>query len=1656
VPFNGAELPTAFRATVQDLGPSADTYNLTFSDVPAGFTVLDSTASLTVPGGQTGNVGIYLVPNGSQPLPPPGTQPSFNVTATSSTTSSITQTQTETFTVPAIGAVSLTSDPTSLSSSPGVATTATLTLVNDGNVSETVSLSAATPSGLTAGSLPNLTLAPGASQTETVTLTPDASAPLNQSLEATITASYGPSASPVTTGAVVDLLVRSTQTVAVSQAAVAANSASNTGLTSVLLDLADTLASLQTSASAALFAEAQTDLGNLNTLLAIDPALASFTSQVQPLIAAAQSGNLNGVLANAAGLFNSITGVLNQEAAEQFTATLSPSEADLPPGQGQTFTLQLANTGSDAETLNLSVGNLPSGATAQLGQSRVSLAPGASASVSVTLTQSIQSSTIFTIPVTASATVVSHVASAVVSIRPAVADVVSVTASPSSVNSGQPVSASAEVFNTANATRSLLAQVEILDASGTVVATPPAIPVALAPGAGGLTVSLGQIPTTGLADGIYTLQVAMLTSDGSPLPGRSSETDFEVGVPVTASASASATVVAPGTSTVTTTISVTDTSSATGPIPTTTFTLGDIEAFYDSKESQALVGVGQLDGTVFAISNASAAPITDAILTVTPPGGPEDSFSIGTIPAGALEYLQPGISNDGGTNHTFFKVTGTLLDESELGPNTNDVQFEFTGTQGSLKVDSGVFTPAATAGPSNDGTVPDLNFLGGPGNLDESLTDGFGPKVVAHLTTTPANGGNPPPSLPVTVEVGYADNLRANPFFPNPWNGSPNTIFDGYTSTAPGAYDSGAIRVINTSGASITVSGVTVTRSDGVVYKLWGTDVVPAGDSLILTQPGGAQNFDSSDYGTLPYPLTYPDGETLHAAKIDFMVNGVEMPTFLDTGHVLTTGGSDLAAQGKNESQNWRPIGTTGISNPEGLTSLVTVTHNLPASGYAVDSTSISPATTTSSTTQLVWDATILPSADAGPNTFQVTGTVANMDPGEVRQISTGTNVSTTYATATGQQLTASIALAPLTVADQHIISLTPGTETADLGSSASFTVQLTNPYSTDVTYDLSTVGLGGFTTTLASSVTVPAGQTVTTPLDVSIPLTAAAVTNGFEVLATTTSGVSDSVEGELTVADQVALQTRVVSLAISPTQATAGEGTSATYQLSVTNVGSVDDTYSLITHGLAAGVTATLGQNTVDVPPGASNFRDVPLTLAVAPGTTPGSYSFTVTATSTSDPTVASTTNGTLTVTAGGVQVVMQNPTSGVPGTTFQAKVTNTGTTTDTYNLALGGPAALVSSLGTNELTLAPGASQVVPITTGAVNFGVPGTLSLTAMATSTSNPAIQGADRADLNIAASQPGVTAAFSPTSQTLSGPGTATFLLTVHNTGNTEDSYSATIMTTSGLVTATLIGPDGSPTQSIPIFRLSGLSTGTLELRARISAVGLGTVTVLVKSLNHPDSATPTAVTVVTPAAVTPTPAPTVTPTPTSTGGPQVRKVQRFGFHTMPTTLVVTFSQALDPSTAEDVHNYRIVSPDGHRIKVRRAVYDPSSLTVTLHLAERLSVHHPYRFTVIGTEQGGLSNPQRQLLDSQTSGQFGTDYHLELTWRQLVLGHVSRQFLIRYHIEPRGTAVRDRSRDSRAKAPAQHAIVHSTGLFARSVSFPGHHATRSSHGRAPVS
>src|SRR5262249_4741737 len=133
-----------------------------------------------------------------------------------------------------------------------------------------------------------------------------------------------------------------------------------------------------------------------------------------------------------------------------------------------------------------------------------------------------------------------------------------------------------------------------------------------------------------------------------------------------------------------------------------------------------------------------------------------------------------------------------------------------------------------------------------------------------------------------------------------------------------------------------------------------------------------------------------------------------------------------------------------------------------------------------------------------------------------------------------------------------------------------------------------------------------------------------------------------------------------VASLTPATAPPTAGQGTSARYTVHLVNTGSADDMFSLAATGLPAGITAAFAQNSVEVPPGASNSRDVTLVLTSAAGTAPADYPFTVSATSKF---ASATASGTLTVVSAGVQVAL-TPASGSPGGTFQLTVTNTGST--------------------------------------------------------------------------------------------------------------------------------------------------------------------------------------------------------------------------------------------------------------------------------------------------------------------------------------------------------------------------------------------------------
>jgi len=147
---------------------------------------------------------------------------------------------------------------------------------------------------------------------------------------------------------------------------------------------------------------------------------------------------------------------------------------------------------------------------------------------------------------------------------------------------------------------------------------------------------------------------------------------------------------------------------------------------------------------------------------------------------------------------------------------------------------------------------------------------------------------------------------------------------------------------------------------------------------------------------------------------------------------------------------------------------------------------------------------------------------------------------------------------------------------------------------------------------------------------------------------------------------------------------------------------------------------------------------------------------------------------------------------------------------------------------------------------------------------------------------------------------------------------------------------------------------------------------------------------------------------------------------------MPTTLVLYFNQALDPETAQDASDYRVITRGGKTIRVNSAVYDPNAHTVTLHPSQRIDIHYLYELIVDGTAPGGLTNTNGQLLDGTDSGKPGSDYKTSLTWRNLVLDPPAPRI-------SRPTKTTTRSVKVKSE-PVARAASHKVALFTRARAF----------------
>lgn len=92
------------------------------------------------------------------------------------------------------------------------------------------------------------------------------------------------------------------------------------------------------------------------------------------------------------------------------------------------------------------------------------------------------------------------------------------------------------------------------------------------------------------------------------------------------------------------------------------------------------------------------------------------------------------------------------------------------------------------------------------------------------------------------------------------------------------------------------------------------------------------------------------------------------------------------------------------------VSTALTLQHHLPATGYVVDPPSVSPQADTVSASALEWRGR-LPFSTPTPQSFQFTGQVPNIAPGEVREVSLGTDVVVTFTKTDGKPVTTTVSL---------------------------------------------------------------------------------------------------------------------------------------------------------------------------------------------------------------------------------------------------------------------------------------------------------------------------------------------------------------------------------------------------------------------------------------------------------------------------------------------------------------------------------------------------------------------------------------------------------------------------------------------------------------------
>lgn len=249
------------------------------------------------------------------------------------------------------------------------------------------------------------------------------------------------------------------------------------------------------------------------------------------------------------------------------------------------------------------------------------------------------------------------------------------------------------------------------------------------------------------------------------------------------------------------------------------------------------------------------------------------------------------------------------------------------------------------------------------------------------------------------------------------------------------------------------------------------------------------------------------------------------------------------------------------------------------------------------------------------------------------------------------------------------------------------------------------------------------------------------------------------------------------VNVSISPRERSGLPGDTLTYEICVTNTGTLADEYDL-SAGDALGWGLSLLPSSLSLDPGETGVAMLSVTIPAeaAPGTVD---EVTVVATSRADPTVSDGDACIASVAIVRAVEVSISPSyqSGPPGSnlTFTVVVRNLGNVVDSYTLIAWDNENWLGPWSQELLDLTPGASAEKPLDVSIPNIAIPCTEdNIIVRATSQTDPDVSAENSAIAHVAAFRRAVAVSLAPNYQEALPGGTVDFAVVIRNEGDVED------------------------------------------------------------------------------------------------------------------------------------------------------------------------------------------------------------------------------------------------------------------------------------------